>query len=165
MTISDIVTEIDTLCDSNSTSYTAANKLRRINSAYEEVVGKLIAKNGNWQFDDTNFSTFPIAYTTLVDDQEDYTLNTAHLIIQRVQVKYSDGIWHLLDPFDRLNLNIPMEEFLKDKGLPLYYDIDGGSIILKPAPDSTKITLTDGMRIYFQRTADLFTTAQVTTGT
>ena len=165
MTIADINTETRALCDADSTSYTAADLLRRTNNAYEEIVGKLIARNSNWQFDDTNFSTFPIGVTTLVASQEDYTLDVTHLIIERVQVKDNSGIWRLLQPMDRQNLTIPPEEFMKTDGLPIYYDKTGRSVILYPAPATANVTLTDGLRIYFQRTADIFTSAQVTTGT
>jgi hypothetical protein len=41
----------------------------------------------------------------------------------------------------------------------------GESILLYPKPASGVVTLTLGLRVYFQRTASIFTSAEVTTGT
>jgi hypothetical protein len=165
MTISDINAEARDLCDADTNSYPAATLLRRVNAAYEEIVGKLIALNGSWDFDDTNYTDMPIATTSLVDGQQDYTFDASHLSIERVQVLDSGGIWQLLDPIDRRDINIPMEEHMKDNGLPMQYDKNGNSLLLYPKPSSTSVTLTNGLRVYFRRTADIFTSAEVTTGT
>ena len=165
MTIADLATEARLLCDADSNDYSNDNLRRRINQAYEEVVGKLIAQNNRWEFDDSNYTAFPIGQTTLVDDQEDYTLDTTHLIVERVQVLDSAGVWRLLTPIDRQAIKIPFEEYLKDKGMPIYYDKTGSSLILKPAPNTTLVTATNGLRVYFQRTASVFTSAEFTTGT
>ena len=48
----------------------------------------------------------------------------------------------------------------------LHYDLfTDDSFRLYPAPTSGSVTLTAGLRVTFKRTADLFTSAQVTTGT
>src|SRR3990167_2931462 len=165
MTGANIVTEIRLLTDTNTTSYTDANILRRLNANYEEIIGKLIIKNGRWQFDDTNYTSFPIGTTTLVAGQEDYAIDTTHLIIERVQVLDNAGDWHLLQPYDRQSLGIPSEEWLTTAGLPIYYDKTGRSIILKPAPAAANVTLASGLAIYFQRTASVFTQAEIDAGT
>ena len=165
MTISDILAEARSLTDTDSTSYPNAVLLRRCNNAYEEIVGKLIARNSRWQFDDSNYTSFPIGYTTLVAGQQDYTFDTAHLIIERVQVKDSSGIWQLLRPINMQDIGMPREEYQKTNGLPMEYDKSGSSILLFPAPSAATTTLTAGMRVYFQRTASIFTSDEVTTGT
>ena len=70
MNISDIQTFTRFLCDADTVSYTAANLLITTNQAYEEVVSKILLCDGRWQFDDNNFTTFPIATTTLVNGQK-----------------------------------------------------------------------------------------------
>lgn len=165
MTIADINAEVRDLCDADTTRYPAATLLRRVNAAYERVIGRLIMNKGPWQFDDTNYSTFPIGVQTLVANQEDYTFDSSHLIVERVEVKDSAGIWQLLKPIDRQNINIAFEEYQKTPGMPQEYDKSGSSIILKPAPAAADVTLTSGLRVYFRRTASIFTSAEVTTGT
>ena len=172
MTIADINTLCRFLCDADTNSYTAANLLITINQAYEEVVSKLLLADGRWQFDDNNFTTFPIATTTLANSQPDYTFDNSHLKILRVEIKDVNGNYYKLDPFDIDDLerlggaNIATTEFYETDGRPLYYDKQGSSLVLYPAPDNgVSVTLSAGLKIYFQRTADVFTSAQVTTGT
>ena len=166
MTISDINSEIRALCDADSTSLTDAVLLRRVNNAYEEVVGEIIQADGTWQFDDTNYSTTPIGTTTLVSGQRDYSFDTTMLNIERVEVLDNSGNYYLLKPLDKTEIDIALSEFNETNGRPEYYDKNGSSIYLYPAPDAgVSVTLAAGLRVYFQRTADIFTSAQVTTGT
>lgn len=154
------------MVDADTTSYTAADLLRRINDAYEEVVGIIIGCDGLWQFDDTNFTDFPIGTTTLVNSQNDYAFDVSMLEIERVEVKDNSGLWHQLNPIDKSQVGEAIDEFMKTDGLPIYYDKQGASIILYPAPDNgVSVTLASGLKVYFQRTAAIFTAAEVTTGT
>ena len=166
MTIADIQAEIRSLCDADSTSLTDAVLLRRINNAYEEVIGEVIQADGTWQFDDTNYSTHPIGTTTLVSGQRDYSFDITMLNIERVEVKDNSGNFYLLKPLDKSEIDIAITEFYETSGRPEYYDKNGSSINLYPAPDAgISVTLAAGLKVYFQRTADVFTSAQVTTGT
>lgn len=166
MTIADINSEARMLVDADTVSYAAADLLRRVNIAYEEVVGLILGVDGKWQFDDTNYTNFPIATTTLVASQQDYTFNSAHLEIEGVSVLDNTGIWHKLTPIDdKDDIGIDPAEFLKDDGMPIYYDKQGRSLLLYPAPATGRVTLAAGLKVFFKRTADLFTSAQVTTGT
>lgn len=166
-TITDIQAEARALVDADSTSLTDAVLLRRVNMAYEDVVSKILGCDGRWQFDDTNYTTFPIATTTLVNSQADYTFDTTHLRILRVEVMDASGNYYQLEPIDIHDLEgIATTEFNKTDGRPVYYDKQGSSIVLYPAPDNgVSVTLALGLKVYFQRTADIFTSAQVTTGT
>ena len=166
MHIADINAETRALCDADTTSYTAADLLRRVNAAYEWIVGKIMCVDGNWEFDDTNYTDFPRGTTTLVEDQHDYTFDTTHLAIESVQVKDVNGDWYYLSPINRDALGVPLEQEFETNGLPLYYDKDGGSLLLYPAPDDgTQVTLSSGLKVHFRRTADVYTSAEVTTGT
>ena len=166
MTITDIYNEIYTLTDSDSVSYPTASILRRINAALEEIVGKIIGLDGTWQFDDSNFTDFPIGVTDLVNSQNDYAFDVAMLSIERVEILNKDGIWRLLSPIDKSHIDGAISEYRKTDGIPEEYDKQGASILLYPAPDNgVSVTLTAGLKVYFQRTASIFTAAQVTTGT
>ena len=50
-------------------------------------------------------------------------------------------------------------------GMPVEYDKVGESIFLYPAPATGSVTLAAGLKIHYQRTASIFTSAEVTTGT
>ena len=157
MNITDIVLETRALCDADSTSYPDSVLLRRINSIYERIIGKLISiGNRDCDFDDSNYSTFPIGVYTMVEGQEDYSIDTTHLIVLKLEVQGSDGIWHELERRNLDNIGMPLEEFEKTKGFPNSYLRSGSSYILKPAPSASYVTLTAGLRVYFQRSASVF---------
>lgn len=164
-TITDINLEARALCDANSTSYPDAVLLRRINQAYEYIVGKIISSDGTWQFDDSNYTDLPIGTANLVADQQDYSFDVRFLDIERVEVKQANGIWFEVLPFDKSNIGFALEEFMKTSGLPVYYDKQGESILLYPAPSASQTTLTNGLKVHYKRTASIFSTAEVTTGT
>ena len=59
----DIVSEIYSLCDADSTSYPINAVTRRVNVAYEELIGLILTADGTWQWDDTNYT---ISYISLI---------------------------------------------------------------------------------------------------
>ncbi len=164
-TITDINAECRDLCDTDTTGYTAAALLRRINEAYEKVAAFIIGCDGLWQWDDSNYTNFPVGTTTLVNSQNDYAFDSAMLEIERVEVLDSGSIWHLLSPIDISQVSEAMDEFQKNDGLPIYYDKKGSSVVLYPAPATGSVTLAAGLKVHFKRTASIFTAAEVTTGT
>jgi len=164
MTISDIQAETRSLCDADSTSYPDAVLLRRENAAYEEIVGKLIARNNKLKFDDTNFSKTPIGYGTLQDGIQEYAYDTTMLTVERVEIVDKAGTRHQLTRIDERNID-SLGEYKKTPGLPDEFAERGNSIFLYCPPSSASVTLVNGIVFYFQRTADIYTSAQVTTGT
>ncbi len=173
MTISDINQEARDLVDADTTSYTAATLLRRINTAYETVVGWIINADGTFQFDDSNYTDAPRGTGTLVEGQEFYSFTAAYLDVEAIDILDTDNVYRRIKNIDLNDLGgiSPAEYFGVDssgnptKGFPEYYDIQGNFIRLYPAPTSTQVTLTNGLRVWFKRTASLYTSAEVTTGT
>lgn len=169
MNIADIEAEARDWCDADTTSYPAAAMLRRVNQAYEQVVGWLINLDGKWQFDDTNYTNFPIGTYTLVNSQGVYSFNDKFLQLLDVQVMDDDGDYQIIKPIDQKDTQSsqPLREEFTTDGFPLYYDkLTSDTIELLPAPDNgVTVTLASGLRIYFKRTAKIFTSAEVTTGT
>ena len=168
MTISDINAEARSLCDADTTSYTAADLLRRVNIGLETLVGKIINADGTWEYDDTNYTDLPVGTGTLVEAQESYSFSSEYLQVQAIKVKDVSGNWIIVENIDQFSDNlggIAIEEYFSATGLPQYYDILGDTVRLYPAPTSTAVTLSAGLKVHFKRTADLFTSAQVTTGT
>ena len=168
-TIAEINSEARDLCDADTTSYPAATLLRRINQAYETVVGWIINVDGTWQFDDQNYTDLPIGTQALVAAQRAYTFNDKFLQLLEVQVKDVNGNWTILKPIDQVDIagNIPLDELYDTDGLPICYDkVSEDTIKLYPAPDAgISVTLASGLKIKFKRTASVFTSAEVTTGT
>ncbi len=138
----------------------------------EEIAGLILGADGRWDFDDTNNTDFPEGTANLVSGQKDYSLDTTYIKVLGVSILGSSGVWRKLLPFDPDDLApvygplMDRAQFLSSSGNPLYYDLHGNSIILYPAPDNgVSVTLTAGLKVYAQRTAQLFTSAEVTTGT
>src|SRR3990167_3845779 len=171
MTISDINAEVRSLTDSDTTSYTAADLLRRVNSALEILVGKIINADGTWQYDDTNYSNLPVGTGNLVSGQSSYSFSAEYLDILEVDILTTGGIYQRITPFDPSELGMSFDEWVGSatgtppNGFPPYYDKVGDSIRLDRSPTATHATLTAGLKVRFKRTAKLYTSAQVTTGT
>lgn len=175
MTISDINVEARALVDADTTSYSAALLLIRVNTAMEEIARILLEASGRWQWDDTNNSDYPngvAVLSNLTNGTQNYAIDTSLIKIDGVSIKDSAGNYYKLIPFDPEDLKAvygPLFDrtmFLNTSGKPLYYDVHGAYVSLYPAPDNgVSVTLTSGLKVYGERTAALFTSAEVSTGT
>ena len=170
MTIADINTLSRYLTNTTITDLTAADLLILINQAYKRVVSWILQADGRWQFDDSNWVNINEITYTLTEAQPSYTFADAFLVLEQVLVKSANGVWVVVEPVDRTDFRgIPIEEAYgtnNPTGFPLVYDKMGEDTIkLYPAPTSTYVTLASGLKIKVKRTADIFTSAQVTTGT
>lgn len=163
MTISDINTKISFLTNTNTTSFPSADRLILVNNAYERVVSLIMQTDGRWEWDDDNQTDLPIATTTLTSGQQDYTLAVTHLEITRVEIKDTNGNWTHLTPISEQDFRgIAQSEFMETDSIPVYYDKQGSSVFLYPAPNYTQAA---SLKIHFKRPPALFTSAEVTTGT
>ena len=166
-TITDINLEARDLCDADTNSYTAATLLRRINEAYERVIGWILEADGLWQWDDTNYSDLPVGTQTLVNSQGVYSFNDKFLEIEEVQVKNVDGDWVIIRPIDQKEFSdySPLSQAFETDGMPAYYDkVTDDTIELFPAPDNgVSVTLASGLKIKYRRTASIF--VETTPGT
>ena len=172
MTISDINLEIRSICDTDTTGLPAATLLYRVNQAYEQITAKIMKETvGSWPFGDSNYTTFQTYTLNLSNSEPFYQIDslTTPLIIMAVEVLDDDGNWHPLKPITLQDIRatgIAQSEYQETDGMPLEYEKRENAIVLYPAPDNgVSVTLTNGLRIFFLRTADTFTSAQVTTGT
>ena len=171
MTIADLNQEVRDLCDADTTSLTNATLLRRVNNALEELVGLIINKDGTWQYDDTNFTDLPIGIGSLTSGQSSYSFTSEYLNILEIDILTTGGVYKRIKPFDAEELGMSYDEWINSStgtppdGFPEYYDKVGDTIRLDRSPTASYATLTNGIKVFFKRTADLFTSAQVTTGT
>jgi len=119
---------------------------------------------GAWKFDDKNYTTYPFATTTLVASQQDYSLPSTALKIERVEVMDSDGNYQLIEPITKEWIKEQaMSEFYKDAGFPKYYSMEGNSIFLYPKPDADDVTLAAGLKIYINRDLNSFSLTDTAT--
>src|SRR3990167_8472048 len=143
--------------DADITSYPLAKVFRRFNMALEKLVGIAINTDGVFEYDDTNYTSLPVGTGTLVEGQESYSFASEYLKIKRVKVKDTDLQWRLLKQIDQSDLQasgMTIEEYFgldssgnPEKAFPTHYDILGDTIRLYPAPTSTSVTLTAGLKI------------------
>lgn len=164
MTTSELDSDIDFLCGSTSGTYSPTNKRRNMNIAYADVARIIWESDGGWRFDDSNASTLPKAYTTLVHNQQDYTLPTTAQRITRVEVMDNNGNWLKLNPLDPMEVHTGLPETLGGSpGTPIYYELTGRSLLLYPTPSSASVTLTSGLMLFVDRdVTELAVTATTT---
>ena len=173
MTILDLNVLARYLCDADTNSLTAANLLIFINKAYERITGKLITVTGNspWPFGDSNYTAFPTYALNLTNSTAEYQIDslTTPLTVMAVEVMDVNGNYYPLKPVtlrDIKESGVAQTEFYETDGKPIYYEKRENMVVLYPAPDNgVSVTLTAGLKIFFLRTADVFTSGQVSTGT
>ena len=151
MNITNLKADTHFLCGSTSGTYPDSDLIRNINIAYADVSRLIWSSAGGWQYDDGNSTTLPIAKTTLVHNQQDYTLPSTTQRLEQVVVKDSGGTWTKLKPFDIHDTTIAPESYLDESGLPVYYDLIGRSVMLYPKPSSAYCTLASGLGVYVSR--------------
>jgi len=153
------------LCDADIISIPLAVATRWMNLSLEEIVGLIINADGTWQFDDTNYTDTPRGKGTLVSGQELYTFDAKYLQIEAIDILDLNNYYIRIDPLDHKELGgISPDEFFgleaggtPKLGAPTHYDkITDDSFRLYPAPSATYCTLTNGLRVWFKRTAHLF---------
>lgn len=151
-TNSGLVQDINFILGTDNTRYPLADKTRNINLWYKRVTSWIWDAVGDWEYDDSNYSTLPEATTTMVNGQKDYTLPTNAQKIERVEVKDINGNFILLKPFDKSQItDLAMSELLKTDGMPIYYDLIGRSLLLYPSPGTGYVTMAAGLKIYVSR--------------
>lgn len=120
--------------------------------------------HGAWKYDDNNYSTFPTATTTLVNNQQDYSLPSSALKIERVEVMNSSGDYYVLEPVTKEWIkDQAVSEFYETAGAPVYYSMEANSIFLYPKPATGSVTLAAGLKIYFNRSVNPFTITETST--
>jgi hypothetical protein len=76
-----------------------------------------------------------------------------------VEVLDSNGLYQVVYPITLEEIReqgYSVSEFYKTPDMPIYYLLDGRSILLFPKPSSSKVTTTAGLKVYFDRDIDAF---------
>lgn len=159
MQYTDIKNRVYFLTKTNSTSFPIADLTDMANRAVEHIVGNIMKWDSRWQFDDTNQTNLPIATTALVANQQNYSIATSHLSIDRVEVKDQSGNWKLLNPIDKSEISVAMTEYKETAGTPEDYDKLGNSVFLYPKPSYSQDA---SLKLYFTRPPIAFITSDTT---
>jgi hypothetical protein len=158
-----LVQDADFWIGTDATKYPLKDKTRSANEWLRKAATWIWQSTGDWEFDDTNQTTLPVAVRDLADLQQDYTLPTSAFKIDRCEVMDSDGNYQLVTPMDKSQVSgESMTEFNEIAGLPRYYDLVGDSLILYPKPSADNTTLTDGIKLYLSRDISTFSTTDTT---
>jgi len=147
-----------------TTDYPLADIARATNTAKMNLAFKIWREQDDWDFDDKgNTSDFPIATTTLVNAQSDYSLPTDALQVRLVEIKDQNGDYYIIDKIDEKEVKEALDEFHETDGQPKYYRLEDGSIVLYPAPATGQVTMSAGIKMYYNRAVDQFTASTTTT--
>ncbi len=149
MQYSDIKTKARFLTSTNSNSFTDSDIVILANNAVEHLQSLINKSDERWEFDDSNQTDLPIATTTIINAQKDYSLTTSHISIDRVEIMDTSGYWWLLKPIDQHDVRYTaLAQYYPTNGRPLEYDKLGNSIFLYPTPNYTQAA---SLKIYFTR--------------
>ena len=168
VTYQGIVQETDYLLFGSSTAtspYAIADKTRNVNRHFDDVVSLILQSDARWKWDDDNQIDHPIDLINLVNNQQDYELaGGTYLKVNRVEVKDNNGKYYLIYPIDEKEVqDQAMTEFQgSSAGRPRYYDKIGEYLFLYPKPSSANVTLTSGLKVYYQRLPSYFTATDTT---
>ena len=163
----DIVSDTHFEASSNSNSYPIADITRNSNTALDTAVSLILFADEKWDFDSSNSTDFPIGTTNLLSGQNDYEFDDDFLVIKSIEIQDSAGNWKKLKPIDNLTLDEQesMSTLTENTGTPEYYDKVGNSFFLIPTPNYNRRLVEEGeagIKVYFQRNIDYFTTTDTT---
>lgn len=130
---------------------------RYANNRYREVDSLIWQHTGTWEYDDSNYTNFPIATKDLEDERQDYSIPSTARKIDRVEILDVNNDYQLIYPMDKSQIRgQSTTEFYSTPGLPKYYDVMARSLFLYPAPSTNNVTLSEGLKLYFTRDIDEF---------
>ena len=148
----------------DTSQYPIVQFIRNANSWYRKASTWIRGASGTWEYDDSNWTTLPVATTTLVADQQDYSLDVTVQEIERVEVLDASGNYQQLGQLDQSQLRgVALSEFNETAGLPKYYDVRGYSLFLYPKPATGSVTMAAGLKLYYSRDINEFGVAATST--
>lgn len=145
-----------------STDYSVEQIARATNTSKLNLALKVWRESDDWDFDDTANTNFPIATTTLVNSQADYSLPTDALEVRRLEVQDINGNWTKLEKIDESEIQGALDEYQDIDGIPNQYRLTSGQLVLYPAPDTTQVTASEGIKITYNRKVDEFDASTTT---
>ena len=139
---------------SETSTFPLADFFRSANEWNKQAHTWIMRKQASWKYDDSNQTDFPEATTDLVAGQQDYELPSSAQKVEKVEVLDKDGNYRIVAPITREQIKeqgYAVSEFYETDGLPVYYLLDGRSFLLFPAPAAAEVTISAGLKAYFNR--------------
>ncbi len=133
-----------------------------VNIGNSEVWHLIFQLNGGWKYDDSNYTDLPQAVQNLTATTAKYALPTTALTVARIEIMDSKGVYHKLEPMRLEQIDVAVDAFLTNDGMPQYYRLLGSTIELFPAPAAVAVTTTAGMKVYFDRASVSFASTDTT---
>lgn len=150
----------------NSTDHTAdyplADMVASANRWVMKVGQWLWQASSTWVWDDKNqtTATIPVSNFTLTDNLATYTIPATVFGVKAASIKDINGIWLPLTQItygEIARLGQAPDEYKKTKGLPDEYLLDGYNVQLFCPPDTSKVTASNGFKLFVSREATTFT--------
>ncbi len=162
-----LVQDITFLTGLDTNAVNTKERARCMNRWYYKAAILAWKSDPDWQFDDVNnassatdgswtydaFAGLPRATRNMSDNVRIYAMPTKALSVERVEILRSDGNWYVVKPLEEAKIpyDTAIPEYLKTKNIPAYYNLVGSNIELFPAPDSSQVTVTAGLKLYVSR--------------
>ena len=154
------------LTNTDANTYPIEDLTADINAVYSDYVSIILSSDTRWTWDDSNFTSFPIATTDLVNNQRDYQFNDSFLKILKVLVQQPNN--NQFNELYEINLQDSMSNLsawsmniddVSNLGVPDSFTLFGDSLRLQPRPN---YSATGGIKVYFQRYESEFVTTDTT---
>lgn len=168
MTISDINAFCTFRTGANTTQYSAANRLISTNRWYHKITDMIFESMSDYQHQDLNLTTEAIISKNLVANQGYVDIGLTDLIlnIRRVELAYDATNYYLSSPLGEgeVSDSIATQANINARfnSTQPFHRLKGRLLYLYPVPTANA---TNGLKLWVDREADEFTSAQVTTGT
>lgn len=136
-----------------------------LNYGVDRTSVKILENDGRWQYDDNNHTDFPEATTNLTNNVQKYRLEKTFMKIEGFEVMDSNGDYFKINPIDKeeiRRMGYSVSTFFDVAGIPQYYDLDGDTVTLYPAPATGSVTMTNGLKVLYQRPSSYFVSTDTT---
>jgi hypothetical protein len=152
---------------SDLTSYPLNEFFRSANEWNKQTNTWIMQTEANWKWYDTNNGgALPIQISTITNLKQTTSLPSTALKIEKIEVLDINGNYQIVKPITQREIEeqgYAMSEFYNTPGLPVFYELVGNMIIFYPKPSSSYMTLTNGLKVFFNGTSIAFSLSDTST--
>lgn len=152
MTLTELRALTRFLTNTNSTTYSDADTLVNLNTAYDTFTDEILNCVDDWDFQGE------VATTNLVASQQEYVFPSDIVKIKRVEVSYDGTNWYTSTPMDinEKSDDTSTTSIANDfSTAEPYHDIMDSSVFLYPIPTAN---VTAGLKIWYGKNATALST-------